>query len=70
MKKKISELKVGDLVDLASDKYADKGECPEFEFEYREVEAIEVETPGCTAVYFVNAPCVGFPPDHMVEVAK
>lgn len=66
--KKVSELQVGDLVDLEHDPFADSEKHPEFEFELQEVEAIEVETPQCTAVYFASAPCIGFPPDHIVKV--
>lgn len=68
MKKKISELKIGDLVDLENDPFADDEKNPEFEFEFQEIEAIKIETPHCTVVYFVNAPCIGFPPNHEVEV--
>jgi hypothetical protein len=69
MRKQISELKPGDLVDLENDPFADKEKHPEFEFEYQEVETVDVETPEYTAVYFVSAACVGFPPSHVVEVA-
>lgn len=68
-RKPVTALNVGDLVDLENDAFADTGICPEFEFELMEVEAIDVETGNCVAVYFVNGPCVGFPPQHIVSVS-
>lgn len=68
MKKKISELEPGDLVDLQGDRYADNGNHPEFEFEYCEVGELVVENTNCVLVHFDKISC-GFPPDHFVEVA-
>lgn len=65
--KAISELQSGDLVDLQGDRYADNGSHPELEFEYCEVDTVERETADCIRVDFLNI-CVGFPPDHRVEV--
>lgn len=65
--KAISELLVGDLVDLEGDKFADKdGEHPEFESEYSTVYEIVRESDKCIVVYFDNFTC-GFPPDHRVK---
>lgn len=67
--KSISELRPGDLVDLCNDPFADKDANPMWESEYARVDVVEKETATCVAVYFVNGPCVGFPPDHKVRVA-
>lgn len=69
MRKRISELQPGDLVNLEGDHYADNGEHPEFEFEYAEVGEIELETPTCTVIHFDKISC-GFPPNHVVEVMR
>ena len=68
----ISELRIGDKVDLERDAYADpnpdESGHPEFEFEYEVVMEIEQETPGTTVVHFESGFSCGFPPDHKVEV--
>lgn len=74
----ISQLRVGQRVDLYGDRYADRNFCkacangdhghPEFEFEFETVAKIEVETPGCTGVTFESGYACGFPPDHPVKV--
>lgn len=70
MKRKISELEVGDLVDLEGDQFADpKHDNFLFECEYQVVAEIETETPDCTVVYF-DGGAFGFPPQHIVEVQK
>lgn len=69
MKKKISELKTGDLVDLQHDRFADNGEHPEFEFEYSEVFEAMPENANCTVVEFSHG-TFGFPPDHLGELAE
>jgi hypothetical protein len=64
--KRIDELSVGDRLDLQGDRYA-TSDC--WEFEYAEVYAMETETPTCVRIDFTNGDSVGFPPDHLVEVA-
>lgn len=69
--KMVSALRVGDLVDLEGDKFADPdGKGVDYQFEYAEVYSIESESPTCIAVGFVSGPVVGFPPDHLVKVAQ
>lgn len=68
----VSDLRVGDYVDLEGNIFADPftdGESPhpEFAFEFQEVCEIEFETPDCTVVHFNNFSC-GFPPDHWIDV--
>lgn len=69
-RKRIDELKVGDLVDLEADVFANSnGEHPEYEFELAQVVEIERETPTCICVYFETG-AVGFPPEHLVSVQE
>lgn len=69
--KPVSELKPGDLVDLQGDKYADpNNDHPELEFELQVVDAVERETDTCIAIWFDDFDCVGFPPDHVVQVLE
>jgi len=71
MKKRVSDLKIGDLVDLEGDRYADPNrDHISFGFEYQEVATIEHETPDCIAVGFEGFDVVGFPPWHMVKVGS
>lgn len=66
--RRIDELKIGDLVDLANDKFADpNGTNQEFSFEYLTVREIDRETPSCIVVYFDDYAC-GFPPSHVVTI--
>ena len=70
MRVPISELQPGDMIDLEGDIYADpKHNRVEFETEYAIVEAVEPETPACTAVWIEGVDCFGFPPEHLVERA-
>lgn len=64
----VRDLKVGDMVDLQDDPYADKNHNPFLECEYVIVAKIESETPDCVAVWFEGFDCVGFPPDHQLKV--
>lgn len=67
--KRIDQLKIGDMVDLRGDQYADPGSlCPWFEFEYAIVDYIEIETSNCTTIGFEGFDIVGFPPNHTVKV--
>jgi hypothetical protein len=69
-KLRISELVVGDYVDLEGDEFADpKHDHPYFESEYEVVECIEKESKNCICVHFENSNPVGFPPDHLVSVS-
>lgn len=69
--KTIAELRVGDLIDLYGDPFADPERDPltAFEFEYAEVAEVRRETPGCFAVMIEGFDLVGFPPDHVVRLA-
>ncbi len=84
MKKRVDELKPGDMVDLQNDRYADpegfasgggpgfmSERCQGYGWAYEFVEVVETEreTPECVRVDFVDC-AVGFPPDHLVEVAE
>jgi hypothetical protein len=67
------EIKVGDLVDLEGDQYADPehgggGELPtnDFEFQLAEVTEVERETADCVRIGGSGF-CVGFPVDHMLK---
>lgn len=69
----VEKLKVGDLIDLAGDPYADpKGNNPTFEFEYVNVgdlygeSAGEQETPKCYRLDYDGGSC-GFPTGHRVR---
>lgn len=71
----ISELRIGDKVDLEGDAYADPNagdgsDHPEFEFEYERVMHVERETPETTVVHFESGFSCGFPHDHEVEVEE
>ena len=68
---RVADLRVGDLVDLAGDKYADDGtNDATLAFEYVEVVEVVQETPTCVAVGFEGFDVVGFPPDHVVKVYR
>ena len=74
-KVRANQIKVGDIVDLEADTYAD----PEHDndlltYEYYEVIEIEHETTDndgnpcdCYCIYFNGFTC-GFPPDHLLTV--
>lgn len=68
--RRIDELRVGDMVDLEGDRFADPTrDKPCLEFEYQTICEINRETPTCIAVGFEGFDIVGFPPDHTVTVA-
>lgn len=68
---KVSDICIGDRIDLEGDAYADPDRSHiAFEFEYALVTGIERETPGCTCLYIEGVDAFGFPPDHMIEVAS
>jgi hypothetical protein len=76
----VTELRVGDLIDLEGDPYADRGHgdpghhCP-FQDELVEVGDIdgqapgELETPGCYRLDYEGGAC-GFPPGHLITRAQ
>lgn len=65
----VKDIKVGDMLDLAADKYADPlGMRIEFECEYVTVCEVIPETPGCIALGFEGIDVFGFPPDHLLKV--
>lgn len=68
--KRVADLTVGDLLDLAGDPYADPDPAvvSSLEFEYVEVLGIERETAECIRVD-TNVDSYGFPPNHTVTVA-
>ena len=65
---KVTDLQIGDLVDLESDDYANTSEDVRPQFEFCEVSGFELETPECFRVDFSNFASVGFPLDHEVWV--
>lgn len=66
-KVKVKHLKVGDMVDLEGDVFADPDhDHVSLEFELATVEGIDQETAHCIVIYF-NGIAVGFPPDHEVD---
>lgn len=64
----IYNLQIGDWVDLEKDAIADRGDHPEFQFEWQCVAKIEHESPTCTRVDFTSGFSCGFPPLHRVPV--
>ena len=66
MKKRVTELKPGDRVDLES--------CPHLHthstapYQYAVVEAVVHETPNCVAVTYEDIDTVGYSPDTELEV--
>ena len=66
---KVSDLKPGDMVDLAHDIIADPyGDSHVFECEYAVVCGLEIETPECVRVDIEGVDSFGFPPLHLVRV--
>lgn len=79
VKRRVSDLKPGDRVDLQNDLVADvegyldggvSYACRShgWEFEFAEVMEVEDEGADCVCVTFVDGFTCGFPPDHLVEV--
>lgn len=67
MEKLISELQVGDVIDLEGDEYADPNQdVSTFQMLYVEVASVEVESPGCIAVGIEGVGTFGFPPTHTI----
>lgn len=65
---RVSDLRVGDIVDLEGDAYADpRSDHIELQCELHTVCEIDYETPECTVVYFENYCGVGFPPSHTLN---
>lgn len=64
-----SGIRVGDMVDLEGDTYADPQlEHGEFASELQTVATVERETPDCVAIGFEGFDVVGFPLDHLLRV--
>lgn len=62
-------VKVGDLVDLEGDEYADPGnDQPYLQDQYVEVIEVEQETPECVLIAFEGYGLVGFPTLHKLNV--
>jgi len=62
-------LRVGDLVDLAEDPFADPdGDDPALQIEYAVVCEISRETEDCIAIGFEGLDIIGFPPGHILLV--
>jgi hypothetical protein len=68
MKKKVSEIQVGDFVDLDSCPYVNREDHPVIEFEWIEVAGVERETDDCIAISFEGIDQVGYHPDTILEV--
>ena len=66
----VRDLKPGDMIDLAGDKYADPDtQSVMFECEYAVVADVTPETPECIAIDIEGVDVFGFPPDHLVPYA-
>lgn len=64
----ISDLRIGDSIDLENDPIADPGGCnEEFTFEFAEVIEIDRETAKCICIY-TSQGAFGFPPDHWINI--
>jgi hypothetical protein len=73
VQRRVDRVRVGDLVDLQNDRYADAqgfetGETAivESRFEFAVVESIERETPRCTVLH-TSQGSFGFPPSHRLS---
>jgi hypothetical protein len=66
-KRYISDICIGDQLDLENDPIADNGEHPEFEFDYEIVLDIEPE-PGCIRIDFESGFSCGFPVTHVFKI--
>jgi hypothetical protein len=67
---KVSDLQVGDMVDLQGDRFADPMHSHiEYECEYAMVQDLERETPECICVYF-DSNAVGFPLNHELPLYR
>lgn len=74
-----SEIRVGDLIDLEGDEYADHLHEPcemcvdrnpdLFKMEFQEVRTVNHETPDCVAIGF-DFDVVGFPTWHLLSVVE
>lgn len=64
----VRDLRVGDLVDLEGDRFADpRKDNALFECELGSVACVIRETPRCVAIGIEGADVYGFPPDHVVR---
>lgn len=72
MKVRAENIKVGDLIDLYGDPFADPNRDPglAFEFEYAWVmEPIDVESSDCVVIY-TDSGAFGFPINHQFEIER
>ena len=70
MEKLVKDIKVGDMLDLAGDKYADPDNSNTFfEYQYAEVMDLVNETPSCICIY-TEAGAFGMPPEHLVKLSN
>jgi hypothetical protein len=69
IRRKVKDLRPGDIFDAYGDKYADPDKDPAniYAYEYVEVHEVERETPDCVGVFGEGFAC-GFPPEHEVWV--
>jgi hypothetical protein len=74
VQRRVDHVRVGDLIDLQNDPYADsqgaetsETAIPESPFEFAVVESVERETPQCTVLH-TSQGSFGFPPDHWLDV--
>ena len=66
----VSEVKIGDMLDLAGDPIADPASSNvALEFELALVVEVERETPDCTLIGLEGLGAYGFPPGHQVWLA-
>ena len=65
-----TEIKVGDMIDLEGDTYADPArDHPWMESEYAIVTEVDHETSECVAIGFESFDLVGFPTHHPLRKA-
>ncbi len=68
---KVKDLKPGMRLNLEGDKYADsERDHADYEFEYKVVADIILETADCIVLELEDGNSVGFPPDHEVLVEE
>lgn len=68
VQRRCDQVRVGDRLDLQGDPTADKGNHPEFEFEFECVEAIERENADCIVLAFESGFVCGFGTHQWIQV--
>ncbi len=69
MMTRVADLRIGDLVDLENDKYADPDNDNHWmPYLLGEVAEVTQETPACVAIAFEYFDIVGFPTGHELDV--